>query len=184
MTSKHGGWEDDEIASVTGSGPSQEPVRERMNRFADGLPEDAANLGAETPAADASIPTGAAEPQVAEAIPEGKRVKATPKKLKKLISSLPETLFKKNGIVMDEEDKESVEEAVEFLEDIFGFEFQVSATKYTVQSRIWALLWPLSVILFVVIKHKFSEVLDITTWTAKTNGEQSNSGDSRTEGKR
>lgn len=182
MTSKHGGWEDAEIASVTGSGPSTEPVQERMNRFAENLPDDAASLGAEPPA-DTSVPTGTTEPapRVAEAIPEGKRVKATPKKLKKLISTLPETFFKKNGIVMDEEDKESVEEAVSFLEELFGFEFQVSSTKYVVQSRMWALLWPLSVLLFVLVKHKFSQVLDITTWTAK-DGEQPNSGDSRTKG--
>jgi len=149
-----GGWDDTDLAEATGASPSAESVRERMNRFASTMPVDASQAGPESGTSGSTTSPEAEAPPA----PEVRRVRGTPKKLKKLFAQIPEVIFERNGIVLDDEDKDAVEEAIEFLENIFGVEFQVPASKYVVESRFWAILWPIGVIVFILIKHNVERI--------------------------
>jgi len=154
-TRMDGGWDDADLAEATGASPSAESVRERMSRFAQTMPDSASGTTAPaegTPLGDATVSSDVPP------APEVRRVRGTPKKLKKLFAQIPEVVFERNGITLDDEDKDAVEEAIEFLENIFGVEFQVPASKYVVESRFWAVLWPLGVILFILVKHKAEQI--------------------------
>lgn len=150
MTRAHGGYSDDELSAAAGvTSTDMGDVKQRMSDFAESM------LGSETPtAADVAPPPS-------QAPPIGKRIKATPKKLKKLISSIPAKLFTAYGITPDDEDKESIEEAVEFVQDIFGVEFQVPEDKFVVRNRLMAFAWVIGVILLVFVKHKFGELFKL-----------------------
>ncbi len=150
QTRKHGGWDDNSLADMLGATASTEPTRERMNRFAEGMPEDASGTFVPSGEPTPSIPGEELPPPP----PEVRRIHGTPRKLKKLIAQIPEVIFDRNGINLDDEDKEAVKEAIEFLENVFGFEFQVPASKYVVESRFWAILWPAFTVLFILLKHK------------------------------
>src|SRR5277367_3094719 len=127
MTSLHGGYDNEELQDVAGISPTDD-VRSRMSRLADRMPgegdsdkSDGSNAAAEIP------PPPAAEP--------AKRIKATPKKLKKILGDIPAQILKTNGIALDNDDEEAMEEAAEFLAGVFGVEFAVPESKYVIQSR-------------------------------------------------
>jgi len=145
MSGAHGGYDDAELNAAVGGGASQD-VRSRMNAFADGLP------GGEPPKTDGSpqeIPT---QP------PQEKRIKATPKKLKKILGDIPAKILESNGINLDEEDKEAMEEAAEFMAGIFGVEFAIPESRYVVQSRFIAVLWVVGVTGLVWLKHRMPQL--------------------------
>src|SRR6266404_4316629 len=174
-TRMDGGWDDADLAEATGASPSAESVRERMNRFAATMPDNA-SVASES---GAGTPTDSVAGAEASPAPEVRRVRGTPKKLKKLFAQIPEVVFERNGITLDDEDKDAVEEAIEFLENIFGVEFQVPASKYVVESRFWAVLWPLGVILFILVKHKAEQIFAGVKF-----GQQPDNRHSRTKGNR
>jgi hypothetical protein len=104
---------------------------------------------------------GASQPDVASPLPAPdttRRVRATPKKLKKVLGGIPAKILESSGITLDHDDTETLDEAGEFLGDIFGFEFSVPESKVTVQSRFWAIVWVIGVGCLVYIKHRFPEV--------------------------
>src|SRR5712664_4050242 len=123
MSRMHGGYEDEELAAIVGGSPGEAGVKERMAGFADSIPLG----GSRTPdATEDSIPGEQSRP----AEPEAKRVKATPKKAKKLVAGLLEKLVVALKIEPDDEDKETLEEASNFLSDMFGVEFSIPQSKY------------------------------------------------------
>lgn len=149
MTRMHGGFDDDELAQLVGGAPGEASVRERMGTFADNIPRGGTAPGV-SPEADI--------PPQPEPIPEGKRVKATPKKAKKLVAGLLEKIVIALKIEPDEEDKETLEEASNFLSDMFGVEFSIPQSKYVVESRFWAMVWVAAVVGVIFIKHNFKTI--------------------------
>lgn len=168
MSSTHGGYDDSDLASVAGVNGGEGDVRSRMERFASGLP------GAESSAAPTeSIPAEqAAETPMPSAAPPDRRVRATPKKLKKILGGIPAKILESTGITLDREDEETLDEAGEFLGDIFGFEFSVPESKVLIQSRIWAVFWVFGVAGLVYVKHRFPEVFKSMFKQGKKDGEQ------------
>jgi hypothetical protein len=153
MSSSHGGYNDADIAEVAGIGGGEGDVRSRMENFASGLPgsegesETLPPQGGESAAPAGPIP-----------ISGERRVRATPKKLKKILGGIPAKILESTGIKLDREDEETLDEAGEFLGDIFGFEFSVPESKVMVQSRLWAVVWVFGVAGLVYVKHRFPEV--------------------------
>ena len=151
MSKEHGGWDEYDVAQVTsGTTSSEEGAQQRMSAFADTLSADSGKV--ETPTGEGKAPPS---PQIPSPI---KTIRATPKRLKKILASIPETILKNPGIELDEEDKEALEEAGEFLADIFGVEFEVDQQKKVLRSNWWAVLWVAGVTLLIYFKHRFSDV--------------------------
>jgi len=172
MSGAHGGYDDADLQAVAGGGVSTTPddVQARMNRFADSLPDiggDGASVKSDAPNAQEPSPPPA---------PEGKRIKATPKRLKKILGDIPSKILEAQGIPLDSDDEEAMEEAAEFLAGVFGIEFAVPESKYVVQSRFAALLWVVGVTFLVWIKHKTPEV-----WAFMAQGKAKSDGKSITE---
>jgi hypothetical protein len=154
MSREHGGYQDKDLEAVAGVGGGEGDVRQRMSAFADKLP----GAGVEDSVAGdgtAAAPRGTAP---APAMPGERRVRATPKKLKKILGGIPTEILKQSGIALDDEDVEALDEGGEFLADVFGFEFSVPEQKVVVQSRIWAILWVVGLTGLVYVKHRFPEV--------------------------
>jgi hypothetical protein len=156
MSGAHGGYDDADLQAVAGGGVSTAPddVRARMNRFADSLPDLGGGTGGDVASGQDGAPTVSPPPPA----PEGKRIKATPKRLKKILGDIPSKILEAQGIPLDADDEEAMEEAAEFLAGVFGIEFAVPESKYVVQSRFAALLWVVGVTFLVWIKHKTPEV--------------------------
>jgi hypothetical protein len=161
QTRMHSGWDDVSLADVLGASASTEPVADRMNNFAETMPENAQEVPIDGTNATADTVNADVPP-----IPDVRRIRGTPKKLKKLMAQIPEVIFDRNGIILDAEDKQAVEEAIEFMENVFGVEFQVPASKYVVESRFYAFLWPLGVIVFILIKHKLEHIFTGANFSA------------------
>lgn len=160
MSTKHGGYSDEELRIAAGAAPPpEESAQARMDAFASTIPVDGIPA---SNAVDEGV-QGSGEPAPALA-PEKRvrRIKATPKKAKRILSSIPEKILMANGIELDEDDKAGLAEATDFLEDIFGFEFEVPEEKLTIHSRWLAFLYPLGVVLLILAKHKMGFALKIS----------------------
>lgn len=153
MSRVHGGYDEHDIATVLAQSDgtvSEDNVAARMQAFARTIPEGS-DVETETP------PEGETPPPPPPPERPPKTVKATPKKLKKILGSIP-TKMLETKVELDEEDREALEEAGEFLTDIFGVEFEISQDKRVLHSRIWALVWVAGVALLIYIKHKYADV--------------------------
>lgn len=157
MTKTHGGYDADDLTAAVqaaGGEVTEDNVASRMQAFARTVGgeqgEDVASGNAEKAAPEAS---GAPPP-----VPSVKTIKATPRKLKKILGAIPTKLLEGAGIDLDDEDKEAMDESGEFLTDIFGFEFEVPAEKRIVRSRLLAITWVFGVAALIYIKHHFSDV--------------------------
>jgi hypothetical protein len=163
MSRVHGGWDESDVAQVTSGGTgSEDSVQSRMQSFAESLSPDGKVL--EMPQPDGEVGAGSASASTERQspapppIPPVKTIKATPKKLKKILASIPQTILENTGITLDDEDKEALEEAGEFLSDIFGVEFEVDQQKQTLHSKWWALVWVGGVAVMIYCKHRFADV--------------------------
>lgn len=154
MSRKHGGYDDADLAAVVGGSPGESSVRERMASFADSIPGGPSAIN-DTPVSSA-IPDDTQTPPLE---PEGKRVKATPKKAKKLIGSMLQRIVEALKIEPDDDDKETLEEAGDFLSSLFGVEFSVPQSKYVVESRFWAFVWVVGIIGVMFVKHNFKTII-------------------------
>lgn len=162
MTGAHGGWDDEDIRQVAGGEPVDD-VRTRMERFADALPGDDVKATEQKPAEPSAEQTAQAT-----AAPTEKRIKATPKKLKKVLGDIPAKILEHSGIELDSDDRDALEEASEMMASIFGFEFAIPESKFTIQSRFIAVLWVVGVAGLVWFKHKMPDVWRLmSTETAK-----------------
>src|SRR5260221_13267496 len=85
MSRIHGGFDDEELAAIVGGSPGEAGVKERMAGFADSIP-----LGGQSEDRTGTAPASDSPDRPAE--PEAKRVKATPRKAKKLVAGLLEKL--------------------------------------------------------------------------------------------
>lgn len=161
MTREHGGWTDEELArAVSGESPTDDP-RGRMARFMQELP--GAERGSEDDAStSATSGEGGAANSPAPAVsePTVKKIKATPKRLKRLLGSIPKQLLEKNGIELDDDDREALDEAGEFLADVFGMEFAVPEKKTELRWRGWAFVWVGGITALIFLKHRFKEVFE------------------------
>lgn len=164
----HGGYTEQDLADIAGTSSEQPDVKSRMSAFADMLPEN----GREQSKADAEYDDTPPIPD-APSIPSGKRIKATPKKLKKVIGSIPAKFFEAAHIELDSEDRDALEEAAEFLSEIFGVEFSVPESKYQVQSRWMAFLWVAGIMALIFFKHKSAAVFAAVKGTDKSEQEPS-----------
>lgn len=164
MARAHGGWNDDDLRRVLG-GDTEGDYKKRMEQFAVG-----GETQTETPQGEggAESPSGAPPPKITPLEPTVRRVRATPKKLKKIISALPRKMLEEQGITLDEEDNEAIEECSEFLTELFGFDFEIDQKKVTLHSRVWALVWVVGVMFMVYAKHKFSNVFAKIVQATKT----------------
>jgi hypothetical protein len=153
MTSKHGGYDDADLEEVSGASEALGDTRSRMEAFASKLAQG--DTGADTKV-DGSTreESSKAEPPA----PAEKRVKATPKKLKKILGDIPAVILEAAHIELDDSDREALDEAAEFMSDIFGFEFSVPEKKYVVRSRAWAIVWVGVVTGLVYVKHRFASI--------------------------
>src|SRR5439155_1064229 len=138
MSGAHGGYDDSDLAEAEGVAGGVGNVRARMESFVGTMP---GAEGESSPATQRRV-DGETGPSSAPApIPESRRVRATPKKLRKILGGIPAKILEQSGIELDRDDNEALDEAGEFLGDIFGFEFSVPESKVLVQSRWWAVLW-------------------------------------------
>jgi hypothetical protein len=155
MSTKHGGYDETDIARVSGATSSEEKVSERMSAFAKtiegGEPGGESVSGEDSRAGTSSSPDPPRPPVV-------RTVKATPKRLKKVLSAIPTKMLEGVGIELDSEDKEALEEAGDFLVEIFGVEFEIDQEKRVLHSRFWAFLWVGGVALLIYFKHRFKDV--------------------------
>lgn len=157
MSGAHGGYDDADLQAVAGGGVSTAPddVKARMDHFAESLPDIGGEQRVAPDVADGGERSASSSPAPE---PQGKRIKATPKRLKKILGDIPSKILEAQGIPLDSDDEEAMEEAAEFLAGVFGIEFAVPESKYVVQSRFAALLWVVGVTFLVWIKHKTPEV--------------------------
>jgi hypothetical protein len=157
MSQTHGGYEDSDLAAAAGVGGSEGDVRSRMASFAETLPggaDDSPDIKrAGTAGSGSAVPPAPVPPT-----PE-RRVRATPKKLKKILGGIPAKILEETGIELDGEDRDALDEAGEFLADIFGVEFAVPESKVVVESRFFAILWVIGMTFLIYAKHRFSKIL-------------------------
>jgi len=156
MGQAHNGWSEEELAEALGATSSEGDVRARMQAFAKTGAGGVPGVAQETE----SPPTSSATPPPAPTpgLPGERRVRATPKKFKRLISSIPKGILENQKIDLDKEDNETLDEVGEFLTDIFGIEFSVPGSKVLIESRFWALAWVCGVCFLVYVKHRFTEL--------------------------
>lgn len=165
MSAAHGGYSDTELEEIAGK--TEDNLKERMSHLADIVGELGENKPEET---YSKIPDAQPIP-----IPEAKRIKATPKKLKKILGDIPAQILRAQGIELDSDDTDAMEEAAEFLAGIFGVEFAVPESKYLIQSRFFALLWVAGVTMLVWLKHRTPAVWAmLSSDKAKENVEPNN----------
>src|SRR6266566_1337246 len=170
MSRTHDGYDDADLAEAAGLANGEGNVRARMEAFAETMPEPE---GESSPSAQRRVdgePGTVSGPAPPIEFP-GRRVRATPRKLKKILGGIPARILEQSGIELDKDDNEALDEAGEFLADIFGFEFSVPESKVLVQSRWWAILWVAGVAGLVYIKHRFPEVAKAIFRAAKKDDE-------------
>jgi len=157
MSKKHRGFTEEQLfVASKGAGAAQaDSVKTRMENFASGV--DGVPV---TIQEDGSAKTTAAPPSNVLEMPHPstRKVRATPKQLSRVLSGIPEKILEALKIVPDNEDKKALEESADFLQDIFGFDFEVDEKKTTIRSRWWAFLWVGGVIGLVYLKHKGAEL--------------------------
>ena len=151
MSRKHGGYDEADMAEVTGAQGvgAAGSVESRMREFIAGLPPEEGEYK--------DMPS-TPPPPAAPAPPPVKTIKATPKKLKKILAAIPTKMLEASGLELDEEDKVALEEAGEFLTDIFGIEFEIEQDKHVLKSRFWAIVWVGGVVALIYVKHRFKDL--------------------------
>ncbi len=165
MSRKHGSFSEAQLLAAS-QGDVVDDVKSRMEQFAgnlDGVPV--------TINEDGSVTEKPQPAKVADALPlpsPTRKVRATPKNLTRVLSGIPEKILEALGITPDNEDKKAIEESADFLQDIFGFDFEVDEKKTTIRSRWWAFLWVGGVIGLVWIKHKGSAMFKMPNPTDET----------------
>lgn len=160
MSRAHGGWDESDVAQVTSGGMGSEgSVQSRMKSFAESLsPDGKVSEEQKLNGEEHTGPSSANETPPTPPPPTVKTIKATPKRLKKILASIPQTILENTGITLDDEDKEALEEAGEFLSDIFGVEFEVDQQKRVLHSNWWAIVWVGGVAVLIYCKHRFANV--------------------------
>jgi len=151
MSGAHGGYDSSDVAQIVGE-TSPDTLSAKMNALADSLPID----GTEQPSEQSSATTP--QPSAPAPAPE-KRIKATPKKLKRILGDIPSKILEGNGIVLDDDDREGLDEAAEFMAGIFGVEFSIPESKYVIESRFVGLLWVVGIMCLVWAKHKTPDIM-------------------------
>jgi hypothetical protein len=162
MAGKHGGWSQDELAEIAGNvAHSPDSLKARMEQTA----QEVGNGGVEVigPVPD-SPEVAQPTPQMAQVVEmpppkPAKTVKATPRRLQKILSDIPAKMLESTGMKLDEEDREAMQEAGEFLADVFGIEFKVEESNYVVTNRLWAFVWVFGVVAVVWIKHNMPKFM-------------------------
>jgi len=159
MTGAHGGFSKAEMQDVAGVPSGEFNTKQRMADFATqfGGPKDDEEVEI---AGDGSFKP---KSKVTEMPPPDntRRIKATPKKLKKILGGIPAKILEEMKITLDGEDHDALDEAAEFLADCFGFEFSVPESKVTVESRWWALLWVGGITALIYFKHRSGVVFQM-----------------------
>lgn len=157
-TSKHGGYTDAELAEAAGIKPQTAPenLKSHMDQVADELKtDDSLPIPADY---STSYPAPPPPAELPPPPPEEKRVKATPKKLKKILGDIPSAILKSGGIELDSDDDDAMEEAGEFLTEVFGFEFAVPEKKFVIHNRFAALVWVLGIVGIIYVKHRAPKI--------------------------
>jgi hypothetical protein len=159
MTAKHGKYSNAEmIEASSGSAPTS--PADRMADFAAALdssvPVEIAGDGSikETPQGATTEPASIPLPPLE---PATRKVRATPRRMKEILAGIPAKLLESMGITPDDDDKRGIDEAADFLQDVFGVDFEVDEVKTTVRSRWWAFAWVGGVMLLIVVKHKMPD---------------------------
>jgi hypothetical protein len=157
MSGAHGGYDSADLTQITGeSAPDTLPAK--MNALADSLPVDPSLF----PNQPSDSSTGATpQPVPAPTPPPEKRIKATPKKLKRILGDIPSKILESNGIESDDDDREGLDEAAEFMAGIFGVEFSIPESKYVIESRFVGLLWVVGIMCLVWAKHKTPDIMKL-----------------------
>jgi hypothetical protein len=167
MSRAHGGWDESDLQAVLGGNSgSEESVKERMNAFADSLPGAGGVSDTSGPASETGTPSVTPAPIP----PIERRVRATPKKLKKVLGGIPAKLLEEAKVEIDAEDRDALDEAGEFLADIFGVEFSVPESKVVVESRWWAIAWVAGITGLIFVKHRFPDVFQYVFKLLKKKG--------------
>lgn len=162
MSSEHGGFLDEELAQAVG-GPVAD-VATRMSNFAQTIPSnstegDGQEQETERGSVDSQRTSTIPPANSPSPVPIGRTVKATPKKLKRVLGSIPKAILEQLGIPLDDEDKDALDESGEFLADVFGVEFIVPESKAQLQWRGWAVIWVLGMVALIYVKHKFTDIV-------------------------
>lgn len=167
MSATHGGYDDVQLTEIAGVSTGGD-VKARMENFAATMPESGVNIASSSAK---SSETGAPEP--APTLPKEKRIRATPKKVKKILGAIPAKILESTGTELDFEDREAIDEASEFLTDVFGIEFAIPESKYVVESRFFALLWVAAITFLVWTKHHVPEFAKMLKDTDKKDTKES-----------
>lgn len=160
MTREHNGYDEEDIAAAIAASEgsvSEENVAARMEAFSRSIgtqQEGGAGDDVDANTREGVTSTTGTEPA---SQPKVKTIKATPKRLQKILGGIP-TKILESQIELDDDDRKALDEAGEFLSDIFGVEFEVPQDKRVLHSRFWALVWVAGVALLIYVKHRFSDI--------------------------
>lgn len=157
MSVKHDRFTDAQLqeAEAGAAGTTSDDVRSRMETFANELDGVPVTISPEGNVTEMPGPTPAPMPEE----PAKRKVRATPRKLKKVIAGIPEKILNVLRVTPDDEDKDSIEEVVDFMQELFGVDFEVDEGRTTVRSRWWAWVWFGGAILLIFVKHRGAELL-------------------------
>lgn len=144
MTRMHGGFSDSELQAVV------EPPDTSFETLAAAAPETETPAPAE--AGEASEQSAAPAP--APSVPVPRRVKAVGKKFRAQLAEIPARLLSSVGIAITEAERESIQEAFDFLGDVFGVEFEVASEPKVIRSKLIALAYPILVVVGVLFAHR------------------------------
>lgn len=159
MSRMHGGYDEQDMKqAMLGAGTPEDDVAQRMQAFAATLPGGPSTEGASGEAEPSASGTEKSDDRPPAAPPPIKTIKATPKQLKKVLGGFPRFIFESNDFKLDEEDIKALDEAGEFLVDLFALEFEVDQQKTLVHNRMWAFVWVGGVCVVIYMKHKFRDV--------------------------
>jgi hypothetical protein len=163
MTHAHGQWTDEQLQKIVGNGQEGTRVTGHgsLEEYAKTLPEDAARLGEEPSTTVTESPSSGAQATAAPAEPKVRKVTAGMKKFRKMVNEIPKSFFRGQGIEPSEEEQNAIDEAMDFLQELFGIAIEVSESNFIIRSRFIALLYPLTVLLFVFFKHKAATIGDV-----------------------
>lgn len=161
MTQMHDSWNDEQLKTVMQQieGSPEQGFERLGERLGETESSDTETTSAETKA-DA---TAASQPI------ETKRRRVGMKKFRSALQKFPQHAFTSLGITLDDDDKGMLEEAIEFLLDLFGVEIEFVEKPVVLKSRIWALLVPIAAVLIVFGKHQIPEQLKKALENAKQN---------------
>jgi len=159
MSAKHGRFTEAQLEEAS-KGSVADDVQTRMQNFSDSL---GGGTGASVPV-DTATNSAPGEPSAQPATPPEpttRKVRATPKHLTQLLIGIPEKVLQALDIQPDREDRQALGEAADFLQDIFGVNFEVDESKTTIRSRWWAFLWVGGIMALVYVKHKSATLFQV-----------------------